>query len=185
MPRIINAAYDGNSALGDTLSRLGEAIYGDQAKNEMYRQKAFGEKRENDNAPLLADAVANGNRNDIARYGVMAGKTGLDAANYNLLSRTNHATGIDDPDVALAQLGAHEGMGNTAVGQGRQLQNAVTITGMNNATSLEGQRIASDRAAASQAAIDGRTLTPVLGDDGVARYQPKSQAVDGMARLSR
>jgi hypothetical protein len=135
MPRIINAASDGNSALGDTLSRLGEAIYGDQAKNEVYRQKAFGAKRENDNIPLLADAAARGDRDAITRYGIMANKTGQDTADFNRLGVSNHATGVDDPRMALATMGAGGAFGSTAPGQGRALANERSIAGGHDATS--------------------------------------------------
>jgi hypothetical protein len=91
MPRIINA-YDGNSALGKTLSDLGESIYGDQAQKEVYRQKAFGLKRENDNAEPLAAAVRDGNLNNISSFGVLAGKTGQDTGDFNpfLRSKSRH-----------------------------------------------------------------------------------------------
>jgi hypothetical protein len=180
MPRIINA-YDGDSALGKTLANLGEAIYGDQAQKEVSRQKAFGLKRENDNAEPLAAAVRDGNRNNIGYYGVLSGKTGQDAGDFNRLAAANHATNFDDPRLAISIMGAGGAAGNTAIGQRRSLDNAVTTTGMNNATTLESQRIASDRARETQLAIDGRTLTPVLDENGVPHYQPKSQAVGGEA----
>ena len=183
MPRIINA-YDGNSALGKTLADLGELIYGDQAQREVYRQTAFSKKRENDNAEPLAAAVRDGNQNNIGYYGVLAGKTGQDAGDYNRLATTNHATSFDDPKLAISMMGAGGSAGNTAVGQRRSLDNAVTTTGMNNAATLESQRIASDRARDTQLAIDSRTLTPVVDENGIPHYQPKSQAVGGEAPMS-
>jgi hypothetical protein len=180
MPRIINA-YDGNSALGKSLADLGESIFGNQARDEVYRQTAFGKKRENDNAEPLAAAVRDGNRNNIGYYGVLAGKTGQDAGDFNRLSAANHAASFDDPRLAISMMGAGGAAGNTAIGQRRSLDNTITTTGMNNATTLEGQRIASDRARETQLAIDGRTLTPVVDENGVAHYQPKSKAVGGEA----
>src|SRR4051812_27019993 len=102
MPRIINAYAEGNSAIADSLAKLGESIYGDQAKNEVFRQKAFGSKRENDNIPLLADAVARGDRDAIARFGVMSNKTGQDTGDFNRLGVSNHARSVDDPRLAIA-----------------------------------------------------------------------------------
>lgn len=205
MPRIINA-YDGNSALGDTLSKLGEAIYGDQAKNEVYRQKAFGSKRENDNIPLLADAVARGDRDAIARFGVMSNKTGQDTGDFNRLGVSNHASGVDDPRMALATMGAGGAFTATAPGQGRALANdrsiagghdasaerigagnnatSITVGQGNNATTLEAQRIQSDRARETQLAIDARTLTPVDDGNGGFVYQPKSGATGMGAPIS-
>src|SRR4030081_3231492 len=135
MPRIINA-YAENSVIGDTLAKLGEAIYGDQAKNEVYRQKAFGAKRENDNAEPLAAAVRDGNRNNIGYYGVRAGKTGQDAGDFNRLSSANHATSFDDPRLAISMLGAGGAAGNNAVGQGRSLANDRSIAAGHDATTL-------------------------------------------------
>ncbi|WLA68575.1 hypothetical protein [Bradyrhizobium diazoefficiens] len=183
MPRVINA-YDGNSGLGKTLADIGEATYGDQAQKEVYRQKAFGLKRENDNAEPLAAAVRAGNRNDIGYYGVLAGKTGQDAADYGRLSTANHASSFDDPRLAISMLGAGGSAASTAIGQRRSLDNAIATTGMNNAATLEAQRISSDRARDTQLAIDQRTLTPVLDANGVAHYVPKSQAAGGEAPMT-
>jgi hypothetical protein len=183
MPRIVNA-YEGNSVIGDSLARLGEAIYGDQAQKEVSRQKAFGLKRENDNAEPLAAAVRDGNKNNIGYYGVMAGKTGQDAGDYNRLSSANHATSFDDPRLAISMMGAGGAAGSTAVGQRRALDNAVTTTGMNNATTLEAQRIQSDRAHQTQMDIDSRTLTPVDDGNGGYHYELKSNAVGQGAPMS-
>lgn len=183
MPRIINA-YADNSVLGKTLGDLGEAVFGDQAKNEVYRQTAFAKKRENDNIPLLADAAASGDRNAIARLGVLSGKTGQDTADFNRLAVSNHASSVDDPHMALATMGAGGAFSATAPGQGRELANRSSIAAGNNATTLEAQRIASDRAAAVQQAIDNRTLTPVDDGNGGLVYMPKSQAAGRGAPMS-
>jgi hypothetical protein len=184
MPRIINAAYDGNSALGDTLSRLGEAVYGDQAQKEVFRQKAFGLKRENDNAEPLAAAVRDGNTNNIGYYGVLAGKTGQDAGDYGRFSAANHATNFDDPRLAISMMGAGGSAANTAIGQRRSLDNTLTTTGMNNATTLAAEDMRSKRAADTQLAIDNRTLTPVDDGNGGFVYQPKSQTAGLGAPMS-
>jgi hypothetical protein len=183
MPRIINA-YADNSPLANSLKDLGEAMFGDQAQKEVYRQKAFGLKRENDSSEPLAAAVRAGNRNDIGYYGVLAGKTGQDAADFGRFSAANHASSFDDPRLAISMMGAGGPAASTAIGQRRSLDNVITTTGMNNATTLESQRIASDRARETQLAIDQRTLTPVLDDAGVAHYVPKSQAVGGEAPMT-
>lgn len=183
MPRIINA-YAENSSLANSLKDLGESMFGDQAKNEVYRQTAFGKKRENDNIPLLADAVARGDRDAIARLGVMSNKTGQDAADFNRLAVSNHAAGVDDPRMALATMGAGGAFTSTAPGQGRALANDRSIAGGHDATTLESQRIASDRAAATQLAIDGRTLAPVDDGNGGYRYATKSSAVGQGAPIS-
>ena len=134
MPRIINA-YDGNSALGKSLGDLGEAIFGDGAKNEVYRQKAIESKRGNDNAEPFAAAVRDGRKNDVAYYGALGNHTGADTGAFNLVSRTNHAAGLDDPAVALAQLGNGGTAQGTFAGQGRALANDRATNAATNATS--------------------------------------------------
>jgi hypothetical protein len=200
MPRVINA-YADNSAIGDSLSKLGDAIYGDQAQKEVYRQKAFGLKRENDNAEPLAAAVRDGNPNNIGYYGVLAGKTGQDAGDFNRLAAANHATNFDDPRLAISMMGAGGSAGNTAIGQGRALANDrsiagahdatsrannadtmannITTTGMNNNTTLSAEDMRSKRAADTQLAIDGRTSVPVDNGDGTSHYDTKTNAASG------
>lgn len=178
MPRIVNA-YADNSAVGDALAKLGELIYGDGAQKEVYRQKALGLKRENDNAEPLAAAVRDGNRNGIGYYGVLSGKTGQDAGDYNRLSSANHATSFDDPRLAISMLGAGGTFGSTAPGQGRVLQNNITTTGMNNATSRANNADTNAEHAATALAVDGRTLTNVDNGDGTAHYETKSNAAAG------
>ncbi|WLB24208.1 hypothetical protein [Bradyrhizobium japonicum] len=96
----------------------------------------------------------------------------------------NHASSFDHLRLAISMLGAGGSAASTAIGQRCSLDNAVATTGMNNATTLEAQRIASDRARETQLAIDQRTLTPVLNDNGVTHYVPKSQAAGGEAPMT-
>lgn len=163
MPRIINA-YSGNESVADSLKSLGDSMFGNQAQRELIRENALSKQRENTNVPLLADAVRNGDRNALAYYGVLANKTGADASNYNLLSTANHATGVDDPGLATAQLGAHEPIASTAVGQGRQLENQSNIAGMQ-----------MDRQVQQQQWTDEHTLVNLRGPDGKITMVPKSQ----------
>lgn len=176
MPKIINAYSDANGSIADSLKSLGESMFGNGAQNEVHRQTAVGKRRENDNVPLMAEAVRNGDRNALAYHGVMANKSGADAANYNLLSTTNHAGSVDDNRVNLAQIGAGHSIGSTAVGQGRELATKQTM-----------QKIASDRAAAAQIAVAEReqkgrddqfNRTPEkVEQDGRIVLQPRSQAM--------
>lgn len=176
MPKIINAYSDASGSIGDSLKSLGESMFGNGAQNEVHRQTAVGKRRENDNVPLMAEAVRSGDRNALAYYGVMANKSGADAANYNLLSTTNHAGSVDDNRVNLAQIGAGHSIGTTAVGQGREHAVRQAI-----------QKIASDRAAATQLAIaereqqsrdDQYNRTPEKVEEGGAIVlRPRSQAM--------
>lgn len=131
MPRIINA-YDGNSAIGDSLAKLGESIYGDQAKNEVYRQKARSQKNINDlamtpgtslddprvalgqlaNGGAATDTFAGLGRNNASRERIGAAS---DAAGERNNVRTN---------------------AETHYGTDRQYDSNIATTGMNNATSI-------------------------------------------------
>lgn len=167
MPKIINAYSDASGSIADSLKSLGESMFGNGAQHEVHRQTATHKKRENDNIPLLADAVRRGDRGALGYYGVMSNKTGADTANFNLLSTTNNARSVDDPRVNLAQIGAHMPISATATGQGRELANRQTI-----------QKIASDRAAATQLSIDARTLTPMRDPSGAIQMVPKSEVAN-------
>jgi hypothetical protein len=177
MPRIVNAYAEGQSSVADSLSKLGEAIYGDQALREVSRQKAFGLKRENDNAEPLAAAVRDGNRNNIGYYGVLAGKTGQDAGDFNRMAAANHATNFDDPRLAISMMGAGGAAGNTAIGQRRSLDNAVTITDLNNDASRDVAHISADKQAASDKYKHDNTFeTTYDPESGRAVLTPRSQA---------
>lgn len=187
MVQLIRGSYDGNSAVGAGLTKLGEAIWGDQAKNEVDRQKAFGLKRNNDAAIPLADALARGDKNEAIRQSSLADRSAGDASGYSLLSRSNHATGLDDPALALAQIGAGGSAGNTFAGQGRSLANDRSIAGGHDATSrannadtnsttLKANDMTTARQRETQLAIDERTLTPVDDGNGGLVYRKKSEA---------
>lgn len=184
MPRIINVASSDNDSLGNTFAKMADAIYGDGAKNEVYRQKALETKRGNDNAEPFAQAVRDGNRNDIGYYGALSNRTGPDAAAFNQMATSNHASSVDDPRMALATMGAGGAFSSTAPGQGRQLATERSNNAATNATTLAAEDMRSKRAADTQLAIDGRTLTPVDDGNGGYVYRQKSQASGAGAPVS-
>jgi hypothetical protein len=127
MPQI-GSPYSAQNSLADTLRDLGQSMFGDQALHEGQRQNAFKLQRQNQFTPEAADALARGDITGAVAAGVRAGMTGQDAANWNLLGASGRARGnIDDPNLATAQLGAHEPISSTAVGQGRVLTNERAI----------------------------------------------------------
>lgn len=179
MPRIINA-YDGNSAIGSSLAKLGESIFGDQAKNEVYRQKAKELTRGNDNAQGFADSLKNNDSKGALYYGALGNHTGQDVGDFNRARAATFAGGnVDSPDLATAYMGAGGNFAATAPGQGRANASAERIGAGNNKATIDAQHIASDRAAETQLAIDGRTLTNVDNGDGTAHYETKSNAASG------
>jgi hypothetical protein len=171
MPRIINA-YDGNSALGDSLAKLGESIYGDQAKNEVYRQKAFGQKNIND---LVTDAGVglDDPRLAKAQLGIGGTAAGTFPGQGRALANdrwTNAATN------AAGERNNVRNNAETHYGTDRRYDSDIATTGMNNTTTLAAEDMRSKRAADTQLAIDGRTLAPISDGHGGYIYSTKSQA---------
>lgn len=72
MPKIINA-YGSDDSLSSALSGLASSFLGNNVQQELYRQKAKGLYRENENIPLLADAVAGNDPAATARFGILSG----------------------------------------------------------------------------------------------------------------
>lgn len=173
MPRIINA-YEGNSAIGDSLSKLGEAIYGDQAKNEVSRQKAFAQKTLND--LVTGDAGLDDPRLAKAQLGI----GGTAAGTFAGLGRNN---------ASAERIGAGNNAATIAVGRGNNAEthyatdtNAATSRANNadtNSTTLQSADMTSKRAADTQLAIDGRTLASIDNGDGTSHYDTKSNAAAG------
>lgn len=171
MPRVINA-YDGNSAIGDSLSKLGEAIYGDQAKNEVYRQKAFGQKNINDLAvdPTVGVDDPRLAKGQLAIGGTAAGTfigQGRALANDRYTNAATNAAGERNNARTNAE---------THYSTDRRYDSDIATTGMNNATTLKANDQTSQRAADTQLAIDGRTLVQVDNGDGTSHYETKSNA---------
>src|SRR5437868_1474174 len=117
MPVILNNSGEGSIA--SSLRDLGESLFANGARNELTRQQATKVGRDNQYAEPFASAARSGDRGAMAYYGAMRGLQGADAANWALLGTANNAKGIDDPGLATAQIGAHEPISSTAVGQRR------------------------------------------------------------------
>lgn len=177
MPKIINA-YSGNESIADNLKSLGDSMFGNESSQALIRENAKGKMRENTNIPMLADAVRSGDPNALAYYGVMSNKTGADTANFNLLSRGNHASSVDDPRLNIAQLSAHEPISSTAVGQGRALANAASIASEATNRAAQTQQAITERTIQQQQWADEHTLVNLRGPDGRITMVPKSQTAN-------
>jgi hypothetical protein len=160
------------------MKSLGDSMFGHQAQQELTRQGAIAKGAENQYAQPLADAVRAGDKNALAYYGVLARKTGRDTADFNLLSRSNHANGLDDSGLALAQVGAHEPAGSTFAGQGRQLANQTGIAHIQADTQAATQRAITERQNEQAQWTDQHTLVDVQRPDGTIVKVPKSQVSD-------
>lgn len=175
MPKIINA-YSGNESVANSLKSLGDSMFGNQSQQALIRENAKAKGAENENAEPFARAARDGDRNAMAYYGALARKQGADVGNFNLLSTANHAKGVDDPGLATAQLGAHEPISSTAVGQGRSLANATGIARIQSDTAAATQRAIAERQNEQARWTDEHTLVDVRGPDGRVVKVPKSQA---------
>ena len=173
MPRILNPA-SGNESVADSFSKLGD-IFSNGAQQDLIRQNAIAKGAENKYAEPYARAPQSGDSNGTIYYGALARKQMADVANGNLLARTNHANGVDDPNVALAQMGAHEPIASTAVGQGRDLANRTGIARIQSDTQAANQLAITERQNAQQQWTDEHTLVDVQRPDGVIVKVPKSQ----------
>lgn len=82
MPKIINA-YTGDESIAGSLSDIAKSIFGgNPAQQALIREKALGARRENENIPLLADAVNAGDTAAMTRAGIMAGMDPKFTAGY-------------------------------------------------------------------------------------------------------
>lgn len=172
----ISAMYDGNSALGKMLTDFGTSVYGNQAQNELYRQKAFGSKRENDNAEPYAAALRDNNLPNQRYYGAMTGRQNNDLANGSLLSVSGNVSDPSDPRLDVAARGAGAAFNSTAAGQSRALANDRTTTGMNNATSIDVAHINGENQHRTQMDIADRTPVRTQNDDGSYGYYSQADA---------
>lgn len=179
MPRIINA-YDGNSALGETLAKLGESIYGDQSKNEVYRQKAFSQKNIN-------DLVTNPNigLDDVGLAKAQLGIGGTAAGTFPGQGRalandrfTNAATN------AAGERNNVRNNAETHYSTDRTYQGHIDTTRMNNDTSIKTTGMNNDTTRGVQLAIDARTMVPVDDGNGGYVYSQKSDAAGRGAPMS-
>lgn len=176
MPKIINAYADGNNTLAAGLDKLAESIFGDGAKNEVYRQTAIGKRRENENIPLIGDAIT---RHDFAaavRAGINAGIEPKVVGGYGQYYdvNTSGAGSKRALDATMAVPGAN--YGNTVQGVNADLANRRSIA------DLTSQRAADERKYEFQ-----NTPEVVKGADGVERYVPRTAAMNqpaGVAGLS-
>lgn len=183
MTNILFAQPHDNS-LHDNLSKLGESMFGKGAQNEMHRQQALEKMRHNANAEPFARAARDGDPNNLAYYGALSGRSGRDTADFNLVSTTNRAKSVDDPRVNLAQIGAHEPIASTAIGQGRAIagensRNAATIAGSerNNIRTNE----TSERN--NIATVQGHKDTEVYKHDNTP-YVTYPEGIEGPSRIT-
>lgn len=130
MPKIINA-FSSEGDLASTLGGLANSIFGGNvAQQEVYRQTALGKRRENENIPLLADAVVAGDTAAATRYGIHAGQDPKFTAGYHQFNQVNqYGPGSQQGTTATMSVpGAN--YGNTVQGTLADLANKRTMADM-------------------------------------------------------
>lgn len=173
MPKIINA-FASDDSLANTLSGLAGQIFGGNvAQQEVYRQMALGKRRENENIPILADAVVAGDPAAATRAGIMSGQDPKFTGGYNQFMRVNQH-GPASPQALTATMavpGAN--YGNTIQGTNAEMANRRTIAQMTADRQLAGIKYTAD-------------MTPHNvqdpNDPSRALIVPRSQAVVGGQR---
>lgn len=167
MPKIINA-YSPDDSLAAALSGVAQSIFGgNTAQQELYRQKALEAGRGNLSYKDIQDAARRGplDFNDpttrAAVYGLPQPREVFEA-HRGVVTNTR---GAMSPEAANAFVGAGGSYGSTGPGFAQS-----------QATELAKTRMATDRAAETQMAIDARTSVPVLLPDGRQVYVRKTEA---------
>ncbi len=163
MPTIINP-YGSQNSVGNSLKTIGDSLFGPSAlQGAFLREKMAGAQRENENLPLVADALARGDVEGAIRAGVMSGLKGDNVASYNRLGTATRAPTIDDPSITRAQLGAGQAYSSTVPGfqAGQQ-------------TEIDKTKLAVERAAKTQEAIADRTPVNIVDPSNPNGYRTVS-----------
>jgi hypothetical protein len=175
VPRIVNSQANGNASIADSLRDLGDSMFTDQSQKALIRETALKGQRENANRPLAADDLARGDYAAAAQHGFLAGIPASDIAGYNQFNQV-----MQNGPASIA------GTTATMAVPGTAYDNTVEGARAANATRIEQQRIASERAAAAQVANtnlqiqgqqwqDQHTLVNLRAPDGSIKMVPKSQ----------
>lgn len=171
MPIIVNP-YNGGSSIANSLASLGQSMFGNQAQQELIRQHVYEQSRKNDSAEKGANAFRSGDYREMGAQSYRGARTGADAANYNLLGTTQDAKGnVDDPNIATAQLGAHEPIASTAVGQDRALDNTLAV-----------QKMVTDRQLAQKSYEFDNTFETLQRPDGSLEPVQRSKVPEKIAQ---
>jgi hypothetical protein len=165
MPTIVNPYRPQTPTLADTITRVGNTMYGPMAlQAEAVRQRTQGLARQNQYLPLYADAAARGDMENALRYGALAGVKGADVADYGRVGAISRAPTINDPGVTRGML--------------FNAPYSATPEGFNaaQANDLAKTRMAVDRAAKTQEAIADNTPVNVIDPTVPSGYRTVSRA---------
>lgn len=111
-----------SGSIADSLKSIGQSIWGDEAKNEGYRQNALKLQRENDARERGSAALRSGNAVETLAQGFRGGVGAPDATGY-IRGYYGNTKGADSPEFEGAAVGAGEPWHNTPRGSREVLAN--------------------------------------------------------------
>lgn len=129
MPKIINA-YAEDNPLVSALTGFAGTFGSNTAQTEVYRQKAKGLMRENENIPLLADAITRGDYIAAARAGVMADREPKNVAGYGQYVGVNKYGPSSNEALTATMAVPGANYGNTVQGTNAEMANKRGIAQM-------------------------------------------------------
>lgn len=143
MPKIINA-YSPDDSIGSALRAFGESFFANTPQTELARQKAKGLIRENENLPLLADALVAGDVNAAARAGILSGLDPKNVGGYGQYLTVNRygPASREATTATMAVPGAN--YGNTVAGTRESEANRIKIEGMRTQRLFDAERYKTD-----------------------------------------
>lgn len=176
MTKIINAYADGSGSIADSLKSLGESMFGNEARDSLVRENVYTGRRKNEAARAAADAYRNGN---LVDYGanVVLGNPDSTAMGAGQLARFAATPGVtaDNPQLQTLQIGHGSPYTATAAGERENIAQRQRAAEEATRRATEAHIAAANIKAASDAAIDARTMVPVM-QNGRLVYMQKSQA---------
>jgi len=131
MPVMIPSQYASGSGLGDAISQLGESLFGaNSLKAGVMRENMISKRRENDNVPLLADAVVAGDKTGMARHGVLSGQDPKFTAGYGQFNDVSKFGPNSEQGLRATMAVPGANYGSTMQGVNADLANRRAITQM-------------------------------------------------------
>jgi hypothetical protein len=160
MPKLINA-YSADNPLAESLSGLANSFFGNTPQLELYRQKAKGLARENENLPLVAGHISSGDYTSALAAAVNAGLDPKSLGGYGQYFNVNQygPASKEATTATMAVPGAN--FGNTMQGTRESEANRVGIENLRTQRQFDVQRYAIDNT--PQTYFDPTTSQPVIG----------------------
>lgn len=129
MPKLINS-YSADGSLADAFSAFANSFGQNTPQKELARQKAYGLSRENENLPLLAEAIVAGNYDAATRHGILSGIDPKNTAGYGQYQNVNRYGPTSEQALRATMAVPGAKYNNTVQGVNAELGNKRTIAQM-------------------------------------------------------